>query len=219
MSACTRNRVQDHGDGGRTTLFQFSPGQEQGIARQGATNHYSLMGIGWRVGPYWLRFIRGWQHYNFASRSTVAAQHEGIGSGATNWMISHDLFLWSPKGFLTGDTTIPGSILLGQHFERNDFNCGRPNCDSSGQFSRNRILLREWDAWYFLTNRISTGISILWYDASNLSTGRTGAGQTLGVFKTPNLPGTACDATGATAACRGKGGDWTDVHLNFRMYF
>ena len=226
VSACTRNRVQDHGDGGRQTLFSFTPTQEPTVARHSAFNHYSLMGIGYRVGPYWLRFIRGWQHYNFASDSTVAAQHQGAGSSASNFMISHDLFIWSPKGFLTGDTTIPGSILLGTHFERNDYRCGKfavaggtTSCDTSAQFNQNRILLREWDAWYFLTNRISTGISILWYDASNLATGRTGAGQALGVFKTPNIAGTGCDITGGASPCRGKGGDWTDVHLNFRMYF
>ena len=61
--------------------------------------------------------------------------------------------------------------------------------------------------WYFFVNRISAGINVLWYDASNLQTGRGNAGENLGVFR-----------TGCTT-CNGKGGDWVDVMLNFRWYF
>ena len=117
-------------------------------------------------------------------------------------------------GWLTGDSGTPGSVLIGTHFERTDVSCGASNCDVSGQFSRNRILLREWDLWYFLPNRISIGGSVLWYDASNLRTGRNQSGQNLGVLSTGG-----CDATGASAACRGKGGDWLAGNLNFRFSF
>jgi len=37
---------------------------------------------------------------------------------AHDFMIGHDLFMWSPKGFLTGSANTPGSILVGTHFER-----------------------------------------------------------------------------------------------------
>ena len=37
-----------------------------------------------------------------------------------DFLIGHDLFLWSPKGFLTGSANTPGSILVGTHFERTD---------------------------------------------------------------------------------------------------
>jgi hypothetical protein len=204
VSACTRARIQDHGDGGRQTLFQFTP---TGTTGRGL-NDFHLVGMGWRVGPYWLRFIRAFQNYNFAKNTPT---RQGVDAEARNFMISHDLFLWSPKGFLTGDTTVPGSILIGTHFERNDASCGhtRPNprCATGGEFSRNRILLREWDIWYFLANRISVGASFLWYDASNLVSGRNGVGNILGVYRN------------SCTNCIGKGGDWTDMHLNFRMYF
>jgi hypothetical protein len=59
-----------------------------------------------------------------------------------------------------------------------------------------------------MSNRTSVGISILWYDASNLAQGRTAAGENLGVHR-----------VGCGSACNGKGGDWTDVHLNWRWYF
>ena len=42
-----------------------------------------------------------------------------------DWLIGHDLFLWSPKGFLTGTANTPGSILVGTHFERTDVSCYR----------------------------------------------------------------------------------------------
>ena len=42
---------------------------------------------------------------------------------AHDFLIGHDLFLWSPKGFLTGTANTPGSILVGTHFERTDVSC------------------------------------------------------------------------------------------------
>ena len=204
VSGCSRLNLQDHGDGGRQTLFQFVPLNTGGRS----LNNFHLMGLGWRVGPYQLRTIYGMSNYNFSNNA------QGTDARGREFLIAHDLFLWSPKGWLTGDSTIPGSILVGTHFERADVSCGLSNCAAGGQFSRNRILLREWDLWYFLPNRISIGGSLLWYDASNLRTGRGQAGENLNVFSTPG-----CDGTGAAAPCRGKGGDWVDVMLNFRMYF
>ena len=199
QSACRRLQIQDHGDGGRQTLFQFT-GNGRGDSQ------FYLLGTGYKVGPNQFRAIYGLANYNFADNHPP----QGIDTKGRNWLIADDLFLWSPKGFLTGDSTIPGSVLIGTHFERTDVSCGARLCDSTGQFARNRILLREWDLWYFLPNRISIGGSVLWYDASNLQSGRGGVGQTLGVL------GRRCDVA---AACQGHGGNWTDVMLNFRMYF
>jgi hypothetical protein len=215
-SGCSRLRIQDHGDGGRQTLFQFTPTGSSGRG----LNDWHFIGLGWRIGPYQLRAVRDFYNFNFAKNTPT---RQGVDAQGRGWLIAHDLFLWSPKGWLTGDSTIPGSILIGQHFERTDVSCGKfsatTGCDTSQQFNRNRILLREWDIWYFLPSRISIGGSLLWYDASNLATGRTGAGQALGVFSTPGVPNTGCDITGPASPCRGKGGDWVDVMLNFRMYF
>ena len=91
-----------------------------------------------------------------------------------DWLIGHDLFLWSPKGFLTGSANTPGSILVGTHFERTDVSCAVPRCTGAnvngGQFHRGTYILREWDLWYFIAPRMSIGGSVLWYDASNLTT-------------------------------------------------
>ena len=80
------------------------------------------------------------------------------------------------------------------------------------QFHRNRILLREWDLWYFIAPRMSVGTSVLWYDAANLRNGRNQAAHNLGICDTPNV-------TNATGCRNGKGGDWVDVHLNWRYQF
>jgi hypothetical protein len=74
------------------------------------------------------------------------------------------------------------------------------------QFHRNRILLREWDLWYFIAPRMSMGVSVLWYDASNLRVGRNQACHNLNVC--PNGTGRV-----------GKGGDWVDAMLNWRYTF
>jgi hypothetical protein len=116
--------------------------------------------------------------------------------------------------------------LVGTHFERVDMSCGdriRPCLNSpqgSGvnpnnivnptnagyQFRRNRILLREWDIWYFIAPRMSTGLSVLWYDASNLGANANQAAHNLGICKSP--------------PCRtGVGGDWVDVSLTWRYQF
>jgi hypothetical protein len=79
-----------------------------------------------------------------------------------------------------------------------------------GQFHRNRILLREWDLWYFIAPRMSVGVNLLWYDASNLRNGANQAAHNLGI----------CDTPVTTANCRsGIGGDWVDVMLNWRYQF
>jgi len=135
-----------------------------------------------------------------------------------SFLIGHDLFLWSPKGFLTGSSTTPGSVLVGTHFERVDMSVGcngDTDIPCSGghlpQFHRNRILLREWDLWYFIAPRMSIGANVLWYDASNLRTGTYNAAMNLGICDKP--------ANVASGCRNGKGGDWVDVMLNWRYTF
>ncbi len=226
--SCGRNRVQDHGPGGRQTLFEFRPAAGTGVTNGGPKGmaHYLIPGIGWNVGPYTLRVIGGFQNYNFKNHAGAASGGgEGIDTKATNFLIGHDLFIWSPKGFLTGSSSEPGSVLVGYHFERNDYSCGHTrglaacarSSDSAvpgangvlgaNQYSRNRILLNEWDVWYFLTHRLSLGVACLWYDASNLTAGRTAAGENLGVFSA------GCNT------CNGKGGDWLSMTVRARLNF
>jgi hypothetical protein len=213
-NGCARYRVQDHGDGARQTLFDTGDGS---IGKGLHVAHGP--GVVWNVGPYTLRVMGAFERSEDGSGSgtnttTIASQGK---KRAQNFLIGHDLFLWSPKGFLTGSATTTNSILIGTHFERVDISCGdrsRPcsNNINGGEFHRNRILLREWDLWYFIAPRMSTGINVLWYDAANLRSTNNQAGMNLGL----------CHRIGNTTAtnCRpGFGGDWVDVMLNWRYTF
>lgn len=135
---------------------------------------------------------------------------------AHSFLIGHDLFVWSPKGFLTGSASTAGSVLVGTHFERVDMSttCETGGCTGGhlAQFHRNRVLLREWDLWYFVAPRMSIGGSVMWYDASNLRNGANQAAHNLNVCKTPNV-------TSGTGCRNGIGGDWVDVLLNWRYTF
>jgi hypothetical protein len=187
-NGCDRYRIQDHGDGGRQTLFDTGADS----IGKGLTRAHGP-GIVYSVGPYTLR----------AMGSFEQSEDRGGQRGrkkAHNFLIGHDLFLWSPKGFLTGSATTPNSILVGTHFERADLSLGCNGstgipCTAAGlnipasalghlaQFHRNRILLREWDLWYFIAPRMSVGTSVLWYDAANLRNGRNQGGAQLGYLR------------------------------------
>ena len=120
-----------------------------------------------------------------------------------DWLIGHDLFLWSPKGFLTGSANTPGSIFVGTHFERTDV-VALPEMSGAvngGQFHRGTYIIREWDLWYFVAPRMSIGGSVLWYDASNLT---TTVQKNLGTNKNGRA---------------GGGGSWFDGNLNWRYQF
>jgi hypothetical protein len=132
-------------------------------------------GITWEIGPYRLRTMGaffqaedgGFKPTTPPGSASVTGKKRG-----KDWLIGHDLFLWSPKGWLTGTANTPGAILVGTHFERTDVSCATPRCGSinGGQFHRGTYIIREWDLWYFLAPRMSIGGSLLWYDASNLTT-------------------------------------------------
>lgn len=196
-SRCRRFTIRNPGHNNQETLFQLSP---NGGPPSRSANHYQLLGMGWRMGPYWLRAIRGWQDFDFAENG------QGFDTKGRNFLIAHDLFLWSPQGWFSGDAGTPGSIVFGVHFERTDVSCQRSNCAAGGQFSRNRIRLLEWDLWYFLPNRISVGGTLLSYDVSNLRSGRNEPQESLG-----------CSSLGRSV--RGKGCRLVNMNLSMRMAF
>ena len=210
--ACDRLRIQDNGDGARQTLFNTGTGS---IGR-GLT--YLLMpGLSWTVGPYRLRAVMGFQRYDDNEGGTT---HNPKGR---DFLIAHDLFLWSPKGFLTGSSTEAGSIQFGTHFERVDVSCdpkrpvvrgcGDPTTTASlKSFNRNAIILREWDLWYFLAPRMSIGINWEWYNASNVP---TGSSTNQGSQAQTNL---GC-VSKFSRSVPGKGCSWNDVILNYRYWW
>ena len=216
--ACAELRIRDNGDGGRQTLFRSS------VTGSGMT-HFLMPGFAWTVGPYRFRAVGGWQRYD-GDNSNVQGRV---------WLFGHDLYIWSPKGFLTGDATTAGSILLGTHFERTDVSCPGPfsgagiSCNNGSttavatgpqQFHRDRILLREWDIWYVLMSRMSVGAAVAWYDASNVRQASTLAGAN-GIQSANNVArNLGCNSSHQTTLKRfGKGCDWTDVSVTWRYQF
>jgi hypothetical protein len=219
-NGCARYRVRDNSRGGRQTLF------DTGNNSIGDGLHVQHgPGLLWAIGPYTFRAMRVWQRSEDGAGAGPGSilQTAGLGTRGRKkgqvFLIGHDLFLWSPKGFLTGSTSTTGSVLVGTHFERTDISVG---CNGStgipcagghlDQFHRSRILLREWDAWVFIAPRMSVGISVLWYDASNLDNRVNQVGHNLNLCNR--------NATGTATDCRvGQGGDWVDVFLNWRYTF
>ena len=209
-NGCGRYRIQDHGDGGKQTLFDTGSNSiGKGLTvGQGA-------GIVYNVGPYTLRLSKAWM-YSEDGGSAIGKTTTPGKKRSDGWLIGHDLYLWSPKGWLTGSATQAGSVLVGTHFERANASCeNAAKCSTinGGQFHRERVLLREWDLWYYLAPRMSMGVSVLWYDASNLRNDFNQAGNNLGLCS-------RISPTSTTTNCRrGFGGDWTDVMLNWRYTF
>jgi hypothetical protein len=88
------------------------------------------------------------------------------------WSLQNDLFLWSPKGFLTGSSRTPHSLLLGWSFSRSDMDCGSgADCTPGGSTSsKGHLTKRELDLWYFLRPGLSVGAWWNWWDTPNMPT-------------------------------------------------
>jgi hypothetical protein len=214
---CERLRIRDNGDGGRQTLF------DTGSGRIGRGLHHSLFtGIQYEVGPYTLRvfgYFARW--HNGSGNVNAGVGRPGLTKG-NNWNIAHDLWLFSPKGWLTGSPSTPGSVLVGTRFERVDVTCnhgggapglapavaGTGGCTNAG-FNRNTVLVREWGIYYFLMSRVSIGVNWTWYDAQNLPF------ATRHALELTKFPNSKVDASQRSS----RGGSWTDVSLNFRYRF
>jgi len=211
-NGCNRYRIQTNARAGRQTLFDTGANSiGDGLTVQTGP------GMVWNVGPYTLRTMMNFQRSE--DRGTGINGNVANGRGqkkARVFLIGHDLFLWSPKGWLTGSSTTAGSILVGYHFERTDMSVGCngntgipcPATLNSGDFHRTAVRLNEWDLFYFIAPRMSVGVNILWTYASNLQNARNQTAHNLDV------------CTNAPAGCRnGKGGDWTEWFLNWRYQF
>jgi hypothetical protein len=197
VNGCAQLQIRDNGDAARQVLFDTGANSiGKGLATM------LVPGITWEIGPYRLRAMGSFMQA--ADGNFTVSQPALRGKKrAHDFMIGHDLFLWSPKGFLTGSANTPGSILVGTHFERTDVSCDTPRCPAinGGQFHRGTYVIREWDLWYFIAPRMSIGGSLLWYDASNLT---TTVQRNLGVKHNGRV---------------GGGGSWTDGNLNWRYQF
>jgi hypothetical protein len=200
---CNRGRMAENENAGDVRLMDINtvvrPGESAGKTQ------WTHVGLQYTVGPSRIRSIFG----------TMDWKDQNPNPKAYNWLIALDQYIWSPKGWLTGSPSLPGSILFGTHFERNQMWCeggvGAPagsqaaacRAQNGGQFHRQTVLVREWDLWYFIAPSMSMGAHFVWYDAKNL---RSGPGQNHeAIFNRNGTPG--------------QGGDWVNVILNWRYQF
>src|SRR5919109_332214 len=156
--------VQTHEDRGSVRLIQT----QQGIG--GGPLQFISPGIKWRVGPYQLRSI--WGKGFFKGRSD---NFRGV--SITSWEVAHQIFLWSPKGPLTGSYTIPGSVHAGFTFERGDARCAKSLADlvaaggdcaqNQGNFNSNAFFNREAGIFVAITPGMRAGYAWSWWKSAN----------------------------------------------------
>jgi hypothetical protein len=162
QNGCSRYRIRDNSRAARQTLF------DTGSNSIGEGLHL-YPGFGWQIGPHRLRTMGSFQFSEDGAGAIGRTTTPGK-KRANSWLIGTISSCGGPKGWFTGSVNTAGSILVGTHFERVNISCdGCPANINSGEFHRNRVILREWDLWYFIAPRMSIGGSVLWYDAANLT--------------------------------------------------
>ena len=167
-------------------------------------DYYALFpGLEWSVGPYTFRTEMARSKYNNESTSNVAFNGNAVDGFA--WSLQNELFLWSPKGFLTGSSRTPNSLLFGWSFKRSDMDCGSGSDCTPGTStsSTGHLIKREWDIWYFLRPGLSVGMWWNWWS-------------------TPNMPTTLQGDVGCTSFGServGKNCDWHSVNAGLRANF
>ena len=168
----------------------------------GGGDHYAVFpGLEWGVGPYLFRTEMAYSKYD--NKSTAFAGNEVDGFA---WSLQNDLFLWSPKGFLTGSSRTPNSVLLGWSFARSDMDCGTgADCTpGTSTSSKGHLLQRQLSLWYFLRAGLNVGMWWNWWS-------------------TPNMPTTLQRDVGCVnnraSATVGKSCDWHSVNVGLRANF
>ncbi len=118
-NGCNRVRIQDNGDAGRQTLFDTGANS---IGKGLAT--FIMPGITYSFGPYRIRGVGGWFQaadgdFTGCSSGPACSPNKRGKKRGRDFLIGNDLFVWSPKGFLTGSVNTPGSIYFGHELSAN----------------------------------------------------------------------------------------------------
>lgn len=133
--------------------------------------------FGWRVGPYWLRASFGYNR---------GEQINGRGIEGWMWRPAHELWLWSPKGFLTGSAGTPGSLMLFNGFERVNYRAGASglsNCNSLGtgaNCKRAYAYVVNNGFWYFIRPGLRAGLEYGFYHVNKMGRGALDIGKRQG---------------------------------------
>jgi len=144
---------------------------DTGTTTIGGGNHqHWSTGTGWRVGPYWIAVQGEWARYEDKFENNAAIQTASLkGPHGNAWRIWHELFLWSPKGPLTGTAATPGSVQAGWAFARSNANCGRGNdcAPGTGSYNSAHLINRELGLYYYLRSQMRVGVNWYYWTASN----------------------------------------------------
>ncbi|HXV80172.1 MAG TPA: hypothetical protein VEG60_09865 [Candidatus Binatia bacterium] len=138
----------------------------------GGGNHYAIFpGVEWGVGPYLFRSEIAYSRYD-NDKAPAPQPFNGNTVKGLAWSLQNELYVWSPKGFLTGSSNTPGSILLGASFARSDMDCGSgADCTPGASTShKGHLIKRELDVWYFLRPGLSLGTWLSWWSTPNMPT-------------------------------------------------
>jgi hypothetical protein len=176
---------------GRIRVFDTGSNLQEG-------KHYALFpGLEWRVGPYLFRTEMAYSKYKNDGSAVAGNDVDGFA-----WSLQNELFLWSPKGFLTGSSRTPNSVLVGWSFARANMNCGSGNdcLPGPGSLSKSHLVQRQLDLWYFLRPGLNVGMWWNWWS-------------------TPNMPRTLQEGVGCGNGSRVKSCDWHTVNFGLRANF
>ena len=170
----------------------------------GGLNYALFPGLEWGVGPYLFRVEAARSFYDNKKNGPAVLAGNDIEGWA--WSLQHELFVWSPKGFLTGTANTRHAVQFGFSFARADLDCGTgADCTpGTSTSSKGHLLQRQVDVWYY----IRPGLSV---------------GGWMNFWSTPNMPTTLQRDVGCvkpvTAATVGKDCDWYSINLGLRANF
>lgn len=122
---------------------------------------YMTPGFGWKYGPYQLRVAA--QIAN-SHRDTGLRANDGSSIQTRGFRILHELWVWSPKGFMTGSTR-DGGIMLAPLYQRVDVRA--PNamrdCAPTGGGCQGAYAVNTGIAlWYYLSRVRNLNFGLVW---------------------------------------------------------
>ncbi|MBI2091194.1 MAG: hypothetical protein HYT78_21050 [Deltaproteobacteria bacterium] len=174
---------------------------DSGTTIGGGNHNHWTTGLGWRLGPYFAAVQGEWANYEDKAEPGITSLKGPRGNA---WRIWHELFLWSPKGPLTGTAATPGSVQAGWAFARANADCGKGlDCaPGTGSYNSVHLINRELGLYYYLRSQMRVGVN--WY-----------------YWTSSNTPLTVQQAIGCTtrAADVGKECNWHTINLVLNANF
>jgi hypothetical protein len=189
-SLSRRLRIQSTERVGQVTVLDI-----RGIG--GGIRHRLEYGLEWGFGPYLMRVEN--------ALSTFEGENDTLrGARGHVWSIGNELFLFSPKGPLTGSPGIPGSFAVGYRFGRSDAECGKLGCNSPSSagvaaYKRAHLIMNEVGAFYYIRSALNVGVWVNSWRASNTP---TTVQDNIGCVEGAGVPGKSCSWESVNVALR-----------------